>query len=162
MINKLVVPIGGMVALAAASIYYGEPQKAEVGRSATTPAVLTATPETPAPTTTLNNTVPALGVTEAAAAVSRATTGPVVLPQPATRKVAAAQNAEENDARAAALREADTEMQPAGFGAACFDQMRAFFCPIFGRIPVMREMAAQMATIGGFSCPLGSPPATGT
>lgn len=150
--------------MAAASIYYGEPQPEEPSQSAATPAALTASPVTTLPTTTADSKQPALDVTEAAAAVSSSTTVSAVpaLPDAAPRKVAAAQNTEDNLARAAALRDADKEMQPAGFGAACFDQMRSFFCPIVGRIPVFREMAAQMATIGGFSCPLGSPPPKGT
>jgi len=59
------------------------------------------------------------------------------------------------------LRQADKEMKPGGFGDACFDQMRTFFCPILAQIPVARDMAGQMALIGGFSCPTGPSPNKG-
>ena len=44
-----------------------------------------------------------------------------------------------------------------GPGGACFDQMRSAFCPIVGKIPVLRDFAGQMAILGNFSCPLESP-----
>lgn len=161
MINQLVVPIGGMVALAAASIFYTEPQLDQPAQLAPTPAAptesLASSQSTPAGT----HTAPATGVSQAVTA-SNSSLDVAALPGPAPQKVAAVQTEDDKESIARALRSADKEMQPAGFGAACFDQMRAFFCPIVGRLPGFREMAAQMATLGGFSCPMGAPTATGS
>ena len=44
-----------------------------------------------------------------------------------------------------------------GPGEACFDQLRSAFCPIVGKIPVLRDFAGQMAILGNFSCPMESP-----
>ncbi|MDH3280503.1 MAG: hypothetical protein OEQ18_05170 [Gammaproteobacteria bacterium] len=63
-----------------------------------------------------------------------------------------------NHGLAQELRAADQAMQPGGFGDACFDQIRAFFCPIVGQIPIARDMLGQVALIGGFSCPTGTAP----
>jgi hypothetical protein len=161
MINQLVIPIGGMVALAAASIYYAEPQPDQPAQLAQAPAAPTESSASSQAAPAGTHAAPAIKVSQAVAA-SNGALSIAALPDPAPQKVAAVQTAEEKETIASALRSADKEMQPAGFGAACFDQMRGFFCPIIGRLPGFREMAAQVATLGGFSCPMGAPPATGS
>lgn len=161
MINQLVVPIGGMVALAAASICYAEPQLGQPAQPAPAPAAPTELSASSLAEPAGPHATPATGVNQAVAA-SNSSLNVAALPGPAPQEVAAVQSEEDKESIARALRSADKEMQPAGFGAACFDQMRAFFCPIVGRLPGFREMAAQMAILGGFSCPMGAPTATGS
>ncbi len=71
-------------------------------------------------------------------------------------RAAPTQSQERKEALALELREADTAMYTPGPADVCFDQMRAFMCPMAAQIPFVREMVAQMAVLGGFSCPTGT------
>ena len=130
--NNLVVAVTGLALMAALGLFlHARTGPSDAGHSARKPVVQTSSIAlSPAVAT------PRVVVTPAHAA----------LPQSPARKQALAQE----------LRRADREMQPGGFGDLCFDQMRAFFCPIVNQIPVARDVVGQLALLGGFSCPTGS------
>ncbi len=151
MILRLVVPVAGVVAWSAANLL--------IPHSPADPDLI----QQPEPAI-LQQTSPILHAQQPAAARA-ALSLPIIAAAQAAPVPAApdepAEIVEQSEAQkeglAQELRNADQALQPGGFGDACFEQMRAFFCPIFGQIPIAREMIGQMAVIGGFSCPTGKP-----
>ena len=94
MINQLVIPIGGMVALAAASIYYAEPQPDQPAQLAQAPAAPTESSASSQAAPAGTHAAPAIKVSQAVAA-SNGALSIAALPDPAPQKVAAVQTEEE-------------------------------------------------------------------